>query len=217
MTANTSPRLGLMLPTNSDPFTPDDFSQTFGKLDAVPGTTPVANYASLPSNLTANQHMSCYIQADNGAEWYWYQPSSGSPGVWKRRNALGVIATASQNSNISTTATNPSLAPTIMTATVLAPGGRYICVAVDMRSVQNNSSACVGVTSLWLNGGLVVEHASGAKASTVGVTQFYQFFYLPSAQGFSMTWRVSLRGAAISGGGGTTTANAINRLTISEV
>lgn len=217
MTANTTPRLGLMSPTNADPFTPDDFDATFAKLDAVPGITPVANFASLPSNLTAAQHMSCYIQADNGAEWYWYQPSSGSPGSWKRRNALGVIATASQNSNISTTTTNPSLAPTVMQATVLAPGSRYIKVSVDLRALTNSSSICCSIGSLWLNGGLVVEHAVNAKAAGVSASNYFEFYYLPSAVGFSMTWRVAIRSAASPGGGGTTVANAISRLTISEV
>lgn len=216
MTANTTPRLGLMSPTNADTFTPDDFAATFGILDAKPGITPIANFASLPSNLTAAQHMSMYVQVDNGAMWYWYQPSA-SPGVWKRANSLGVIATAAQNSNISTTTTNPALAPTVMQATVNAPGGRYIAVEVDLRSLTNNSSACAGVGSLWLNGGLVVEHSEGTKASTVGGTLFFVYNYLPPSSGFAMTWRVSVRGAAVPGGGGTTTAVAISRLTIKEV
>jgi hypothetical protein len=216
LTANTTPRLGLMSPTNADPFTPDDFAATFGILDAKPGITPVANYASLPANLTTNQHMSMYVQVDNGAMWYWYQPSSGSPGSWKRANSIGLLGSTSQNSNISTTTTNPSAGPTLMSLTVTAPGGRPIRISVDCRSLQNNSSACCAVTSLWLGSGIVVEHGSGAKASTVGVQQFYDFIYTPTP-GQVMTWKVTLRGAAVPGGGGTTTANAISRMWITEV
>lgn len=137
MTVNTSPRLGLMLPTNADVFDPNDFVNTFNILDGKPGLTIVANYASLPSGWTTTQHGSECIQMDNLAKWVWYMPSSGTPGVWKRTNSSGVLGQGSMPSYTSTTATTIGAAPTLGTVTVVAPGGRMLMIFVEYGAILN--------------------------------------------------------------------------------
>jgi hypothetical protein len=131
-----------MLPQNTDLFTPNDFTQTFAKLDSIPGVTAVSNYASLPANLTQAQHGSKYTQLDNGASWYWNQPTS-SPGAWTRANALGVLAQTWVPQEIDITTAYgyiPSGAPTtfpnptIASASGVSPGGRWIGVFVSIES-----------------------------------------------------------------------------------
>lgn len=217
MTANTSPRLGLMLPTNTDPFTPTDFVTTFTKLDGTPGVTPVANLAGLPAGLTASQHGSLYVQLDNQALWMWHKPTSGSTGVWKRVNSLGLLSSATMNTTINTTANTDGAAPTLLSATAIAPGGRSILALAHMAGVQNSNSAGATSTFLTLNG------TSVARAATTdggtGASSFSAISYLlPNpAAGTSMTFAFKMRTANVSGGGGTSTANGPGSLYIIEV
>lgn len=218
MTANTSPRLALMLPQNSDPFNPDDYVATFTKLDNTPGVTLVANFAALPTNLTSAQHGSPYMQLDNGSEWYWYQPSSGSPGSWKRRNSLGVLGQANQTaSSISTTTTVAASGPTLCTLTIPnMPGGRWLGLMVN---VAIGNSHGVSVCSVWVNSALFREISFYGNAGN-HFSNYVTLAYPPVAAGSTLTVRLSIRAAVIAvqnGGFGTTSAVPPSGVTVQEM
>lgn len=141
MTANNTSRLGLMLPSDTDPFTPADFVNTFNILDGKPGITPIPNLASLPAGLTAAQHMSTYLEADNGALFYWYRPSSGSPGEWRRGNSVGRLSKVINAATVSSTATTAATAAVVATASFTVPGGRPIRLFLQYLQCRSSGSA----------------------------------------------------------------------------
>lgn len=166
MTVGTTPRLGLMSPVDSDLFQATDFSTTFSKLDAIPGVQPVTNYAALTTlsgSLTTAQHGNQYLQLDNGAEWYWYQPSGG--GVFKRKNTVGQLAYATQSGNISTAGTTHT-SLTLETASFTSPGGRTILVVASINAVQNTTGAAG--CSLYVNSTEVAYNEISCWSNTGG-------------------------------------------------
>lgn len=169
MTANTSPRLGLMLPQNTDPFDPNDFVSTFTTLDNTPGVTPISNYAALPVGLTASQHGSLYLQTDNTALWMWNKPTSGSTGSFRRINALGLLANSSQATTVVTAAVDDAHAPTIVTCTITVPGGRPLLVMTE--GTFSNTSANGGTDFfVSMNGTAILRNnfTDGGTATTQG-------------------------------------------------
>src|ERR1043165_2837902 len=89
MTASKTPNLQLMLPVNSDPFDPLDFSDTFSKLDLHPGVRVIPNQAARPSGLGAANHGRMFWQADQNIMWIWTQPSPVVAGYWDRQGTKG--------------------------------------------------------------------------------------------------------------------------------
>lgn len=216
MTANTSPRMGLMLPSNSDPFTPDDFVATMTTLDGIPGITPVANYNALPSGLTAAQHGSCYLQMDNQALWMWYKPTSGSQGKFVRVNSLGVLGTDTFTTTIASSANTDSLAPTLMSVTVTSPGGnRNLLVMAHIPAVDNTSSLNVTGVELFYNGTFKawIDTTDGNYYN--GVVLWYTMAMPP--QGTAMTWALKMRTVNQTGGLGTSTAVAPGHMMVAEL
>ena len=206
--------MGLMLPTNTDPFVPDDFDATFGILDSKPGFTLVPNYGALPTNLTAAQHGSPYLQLDNGAAWYWYRPSNGAPGVWKRLNDLGVLGTITGGA-VQTTSQVLASGPTLCSVTVTSPGGRWLRFVYDGAISATNG---LGQVNFWFNGGAFESHLFVTnKANHMG-KQFVGDIP-PQAPGTAVTIRASLNAAAVptTYGGGGTIHCALSKLTISEL
>ncbi len=99
-----------MAPVDSDTFTSAAFTDTFTKIDNVPGVAVVANYAALLAlGWGTNQHGRKAIQLDNLAEWIWLDPSGS--GTWNRVNSLGVLNRTSQGSDVSTAALCSKLLP----------------------------------------------------------------------------------------------------------
>lgn len=124
-TASHTPNLGLMSPVGSDDFDTTDFSTTNAILDANPGTLTVANQAARPTGWNVNQNGRRVLQADQGIEWWWNQPSSITPGVWQRvapKGWLGGTFTGGSVSSASTTAV------TVASLPLLIPGGRPVLV-----------------------------------------------------------------------------------------
>ena len=73
-----SPRLGLAVPTTSDPFSTEDLADNWDLLDAFPGTY-ICTSATHPVWGAAQQGMRI-LETDTGLEWRWMAPrSSGSP------------------------------------------------------------------------------------------------------------------------------------------
>lgn len=206
-----------MLPVDSDPFLPSDFVATMNKLDGTPGVTPIANFASLPVGLTTAQHGSMYMQTDNNAMWMWWKPTSGSTGAWKRANNLGVLGQATLSTSVTTTASSDGAAPTVMTLTVAAPGGRWIGCDVHCWSVGNTGSAGATVSSLSLNGTIVTRGAVVTGTAGAGALAHLTYFMPPPAAGTSVTFRWTIRVANIVGGLGSSTATGPANLTIFEV
>jgi hypothetical protein len=133
-----------MQPSQTDLFDPADIAHTFTILDGVPGVTPIANYAALPTNLTSAQHGSKYLQLDNGAEWYWYQPSSGSGGVWKRSNSIGQLGASNFPSNYSLSWPGPLYAsptPTLATVSGTASGNRWLAITAWVTNMVISTDA----------------------------------------------------------------------------
>lgn len=218
MTANTSPRLGLMLPQNSDSFSPDDYVTSFTKLDNTPGVTLVPNFAGLPSNLTSAQHGSPYMQLDNGAEWYWYQPSAGTPGSWKRRNNLGILGQATQAaSSIGTTTTVAASGPTLCTISIPnMPGGRWLNLMVEFSGGNSNG---ISVCTLWVNSAIYKEISNYGNSGNHFLS-YWDIPYPPVTAGSTLVVKMSLRCAVIPaslGGFGTSTCVRPTSITVKEV
>lgn len=155
-TAATTTRMGLMLPVDSDLFKASDYNATFSILDAIPGILPVANYAALPVGWTAAQHGTTVLQLDNGAQWYWYQPSG--VGQWKRVNSVGLVAQAFQTAAVSTTSQSSPGPSFNTTGNFTAPGVRPL--RINIRTDADSSS---GVNSIIIfrvhdNGTVIYEY-----------------------------------------------------------
>jgi hypothetical protein len=156
MTASKTPNLALMSPVLSDPFSPDDFADTFAKLDAAPGVTVIANQAARPTGLGAAQHGRMYWQADQNIMWVWNQPSALSAGVWQRSGTKGWLGGAFNAAQVNTTAISVATAPTIANFNTLLPGGR--CVFVNMRwTFIGNDQARFATINLLANSSSVME------------------------------------------------------------
>lgn len=148
VTATNTPNLGLMSPVSTDDFKTTDFAATFGILDLNPGIFVVPNQASRPNTWTEKQHGRTVRQIDQGIDWYWYQPTSGFTGLWKRTAPKGQLYTQTNSGAVSSSATNyNSGAVVITTSSVLLPGGRPIKVTVKWDSFGNSSGLAVG--SYW--------------------------------------------------------------------
>lgn len=148
MTTTTTPNLGLMSPVTTDDFKTTDFAATFAILDQNPGIFVVANQASRPSTWTEKQHGRTIRQIDQGIEWYWYQPTSGSVGEWRRTAPKGQLYTQTNSGAVSSSATDYNLGATVIsTSSILLPGGRPIKVTVKWDSCGNTSGLAVG--SYW--------------------------------------------------------------------
>jgi hypothetical protein len=203
MTANTTPRLGLMLPVGSDTFTPDDFISTFTKLDGVPGITPVSSYAALPTGLTEKQHGSVYMQTDNLAQWMWNKPTSTSTGVWQRINSVGFLGSApAMTKSYTNSTTSETGAPTIQTVTVKAPGGRRLGVYARISSMSHSAS---GVTEIFIvyNGTTVVVRGYGSSGNTTGNSQ--ELYYITGVASVGQSLQFDFRFRPYNAG--TSTAN----------
>lgn len=138
MTASKTPNLQLMSPVLSDPFNPDDFADTFGKLDLTPGVQVIPNQASRPSGLGSNQHGRMYWQADQNIMWVWTQPSSIVAGAWARSGTKGWLGGAFNAAQVNTTAISVATAPTIINTSVLIPGGRPVLVLYRWTFIGNS-------------------------------------------------------------------------------
>jgi hypothetical protein len=197
-----------MLPQNSDPFSPSDYTQTFTILDGVPGITPIPNYAALPTNLTSAQHGSKYLQLDNGAEWYWYKPTSGSGGSWKRSNSVGMLAQTFVPGEVDTFATGTYSGPdsgvtpvTIATITGTVPGGgRPIGIFAHIRELWTtggNGSPWLSIfMGINLNGSYVRRYAAPNGFNELGDSR--ALVYWTSSLVAGSTFTCSLNGWALS-------------------
>jgi hypothetical protein len=213
-----------MSPVDSDLFLSADFAATFAKLDSVPGTTIVANYAALTA-LTWGipQHGSKVLQADNGAEWYWYNPSG--TGVWKRSNTIGLLNYTVQSAPVSTVLiTSPG--PTFITSgNFTIPGGRPVHVHLNMG--LDNSSGLSGIVIVTLkdNGTQVAEfnYRPGSSINGAGDNQHAHLYLntpaVPIANNTTHNITAQIRSATLSagvGGHGTSVAR-VSTLAIHEV
>lgn len=219
MTANQTPRLSLMDPVDSDKFESSDFSDTFTKLDNTPGFSYVANYGSLPTNLTASQHGSVYQQLDTGVLWRWVQPSNGSPGAWARINSYGLLTTiATQTGNISTTTTSFTSAPVLATATFTNPGKRSLLIIVTPAAITNTNTitpiASIGVflNNVQVAGGSFLSYNSAFGSGSSVVALIPQTTLAPNSTG--NVANVKLRS---SSAGGTSTSTAGLQLGVYEL
>jgi hypothetical protein len=208
-----------MEPVDSDFFKSADFNSTFQILDAMPGTLPVANLAALQAlTWTSAQHGTRVLQLDNGAEWYWYQPSGA--GVWKRTNSVGLINNTIQSSDVSTSLT--SNGPTfIQTPTFTAPGVRAL--RVDLRTQLDNTNGLnsIAVINIYDNGTNLVtwNMRVGSRIDSNGTGFFNTGFILNPTAGSSHQISARVRCSSISsanGGQGTVTVR-YSALTVTEV
>jgi hypothetical protein len=156
MTASKTPNLGLMSPVLSDPFSPDDFSETFGILDQHPGVQVIANQASRPTGLGAAQHGRMYWQADQNIMWVWVQPSAMVAGEWQRSGCKGWLGGAYNGAQVNTTAITVASAPTIVNVNTLVPGGRALMILFKWTFIGNDQ-ARFATTDLMANSSVIQE------------------------------------------------------------
>jgi hypothetical protein len=208
-----------MEPVDSDFFKSVDYNSTFQILDAVPGTLPVANLAALQALTWGTaQHGTRVLQLDNGAEWYWYNPSGA--GVWKRTNNVGLVTSAIQSADVSTTLT--STGPTfIQTPTFTAPGVRTL--RIDLRVGLDNTSGQngIGIITLLDNGTSLLDWniRCGSYLNGNGVGFLNSIFIANPAAGSTHQVSARVRSAIGSVGNGAsgTTVVRYSVLTVTEV
>lgn len=145
-TASHTPNLSLMLPVDSDQFTPDDYRDTFTKLDNAPGITVAPNQASRPTGWSNSQHGRMVWQADLNVMWIWNQPSALVGGSWVRSGSYGLLGSALNATQINSTAVNWTVAPTVVSVNVMVPGGRPCLVKYGWEYVANDHSHQVTLT-----------------------------------------------------------------------
>ncbi len=212
MTASKTPKLGLMNPVGSDPFQTADFSTTMGILDQNPGILVVPNQASRPTGWTYQQHGRRVWQTDEGVDWIWSQPSSGTPGYWRRVSGRGHLANGWSGPQITTTTTNYAAGVTMVELTnVVVPGGRMLKIEWNFEWI-GNSNGCA-ISSYWENNVRIIDiHHTGTGFAGGNNS-------MPHAQGFSlmrwpgesqqtMNFRITM--AAHSGFGGSSWAWGCN-------
>jgi hypothetical protein len=148
VTATTTPKLGLISPVTTDDFKTDQFAQTFGVLDENPGIFCVANQAARPTTWTHLQHGRTVRQLDQGIDWWWDKPLSGSTPVWRRLAGKGVLHTQTNGSSVSSSTTTYTAGATVIqTPSILIPGGRQIRVTVRWDTMGNTLG--IGMGHYW--------------------------------------------------------------------
>lgn len=220
MTATQTPKLGLISPVNTDQFSTAEIAQTFGILDSNPGVLGVANQASRPNTWTHLQHGRTVRQLDQGIDWWWDKPDSGTTGVWRRLGSKGVLWSQGNGSSISSATTTYTAGATIIqTPSVRLPGGRRTRISVLWDTMGN--TAGVGMGHYWEGSTLINSWGVNGFDTTsgqwghVGAAGMYSIIrdISPTTQvDMTFTWAIS----AMSGVGGTTTIRN-TRMFIEEI
>lgn len=200
-----------MSPVDSDVFTSADFSTTFGKIDAAPGVAKVANYSALTTlgaGWGVNQHGRFVLQLDNGALWYWFDPSGS--GSWKRANSTGLLAKVVQNADVSSSATSGNGILVVQSGNITVPGGRYLDLNCTLGLA--NSTGAIGMVSVNLvdNGSNIKEFVFkvGTQNTGQGNSQSFDWYVNPSANSVHNygVYIRSVSGSTSNGAGGSSTA-----------
>lgn len=217
MTAQTTPRLGLLRPVGTDPFTIPDFAASMMKLDGTPGLTPIANFGALPTGLTSAQHGSVYLQTDNGSMWMWNKPGSAA-GSWKKLNTVGMLASANQPSAVSTSSTTLSSGATIVSLNYTAAGGRRVMAFFSHQAIQNSGSYGYSQVGLLVDGSTTASEVSvmsGGSANKNISHRLMADLGTPAAgSAHSLTVKLASLGWA---GGGTSSTQATGQLYVWEI
>lgn len=209
-----------MSPVDSDPFDPADYAATFGILDAVPGLTMVNNYSGLTAlNWGTNQHGSPVLQRDNGALWWWDNPSGS--GTWKRLNSIGLIDRSVQSADVSTSAVSGNGVKVVQTGNLTIPGGRAIHINVLMgldNDVNPNSMVAIHLLD---NGSTLTSagYRAGEKWFDNGNVNMLDWYIEDPTPNSVHNYAVYVRatGATQSAGGGGTASARSSVITVSEV
>jgi hypothetical protein len=212
-----------MSPLDSDLVQSSDFASTNAKLDSTPGTTMVNNYAALIALTWGTaQHGSKVLQLDNGAEWYWYNPSG--VGSWKRSNTIGLLNYTVQSAPVSTTLLSGG--PTFITSgNFTIPGGRPVKVHLNMGLDNSSGVGSIVIISLKDNGTQIGEfnYRAGSSINNIGENE-HAIIYLntpaiPVSNNTTHNITAQIRSAGLSaavGGHGTSVAR-VSTLTVHEV
>jgi hypothetical protein len=194
-----------MNPVGSDAFLTTDFAQSFAVLDANPGVPVAPNAAARPSNYTASQHGSIVYQADLNILWVWYQPNSGVVGYWNRIGHFGTLGQFNNTGTVSTSTTNYSVGPTIVSGTVTVPGGRPLLLMWSWDRLDNNYGR--SIISYWENNVRIVDKAFYGYTGDI-TTETYWWLSNPApVNSLSLTVKLTLAAynAAPPNGGATST------------
>lgn len=208
-----------MDPVDSDLFEASDFASSFTILDQTPGVATVANYGALTALPWGTaQHGRQVLELDNGALWYWYNPSGS--GVWKRSNNVGLLAHVTQSAVVSTTATTGNGILVVQSGNVVVPGVRAIHISVRLGLDNSSGLGSQVLVSLTDNGALIYDSVfrAGTFISGSGNTAMLDF-YTSGANNSTHNYAVYIRSAAgsTSIGAGGTSAARVCMLNISEV
>lgn len=139
-----SPKLGLALPSQADPFSTADIRANWEKIDASPGTF-ICTSTTRPSWTAAQAGRKIY-ETNTGLEWVW----SGT--AWKRTGPEGLLkkndgswAIAERTSDFSTTS-NTFIRVVTLSSVVVPAGSRPIRVEVSWKKARNpagNFQGCI--------------------------------------------------------------------------
>lgn len=139
----SSPHLGLLKPTTSDPFVTQDLFNNWGKLDAAPGTT-ICTSTTRP-NWTTNQVGMKIFETDTGLEWWW----SGT--AWKRLWPSGLLKTSGgqpaityQSSPVSNSDSSTFTIVVAVSNVVVPDGQRPLQVVATWKSFTASHEVGVG-------------------------------------------------------------------------
>lgn len=196
-TASHTPNLGLMSPVSSDAFDPADFDSTFAILDQNPGVLVVANQASLPTGYTSAQHGRCVWQADLNVMWIWNQPSSSVAGSWTRLGNYGLLGSASNPTQINSTAQNWTAAPVAVQSTVMIPGGRPCLVILSWMFAANDTTNQITLNFVENSSSVLERRITGSSYGVVSgvppTAGMYSYVRSASSTQQSVNFQVRLR------------------------
>jgi hypothetical protein len=231
VTANSTARLGLIAPVDSDLFLSADFTSTFTKLDNAPGIFFVDNYAGLASLAAGTlspytgpawgipQHGNKVMERDNGAEWYWYNPSGS--GVWKRSNSIGLLNSIVQSAPVTTTLKTTGGPTFITSGNFTVPGGRPVHVHLNMGLDNSSGVGGIAIITIKDNGTQIAEYnyRVGSLINVNGANVHAHVYLNSLANNSTHNITAQIRSANISaavGGAGTSVAR-VSTLTVHEL
>lgn len=209
-----------MNPVDSDKFQSSDFANTFAILDANPGIRTVANYSALTA-LTYGipQHGSPVLQLDNGALWYWYNPSG--TGSWKRLNNVGLLKNVVQNADVSTSTITGNGVLVVSTGNVVVPGGRALRVDCTLGLDATSGESSLVVCTLFDNGAQQRQYTirAGLVSNSLGNSSLFSFFTGVATPASTHNWAMYIRASNVNpnNGGHGTVSSRTSSMAVSEV
>lgn len=137
---DTSARLGLVLPTQVDPFNTEDIYNNWNKIDGAPGSY-ICTSTTRPTTWGAGQAGRKIIETDTGLEWRWdgtaFKRMAGL-GLLKKNDGTFAIGERTTNAGPTSSVTYTSMVA--VTNVVVPDGNRPLEITASWLEAANTGS-----------------------------------------------------------------------------